>query len=346
MNNIIIFLLLITLSLSKPHFGANFFTNNKNRNNRGNGFNNNFNNNNFENLFIGEGQIKNIKKTETQEDQFKNIPFAYMRAPVPQKKEEEQEASYEQQLLSDKNSNDFTLPQKFAPTKYSRKPHKLFEKKMRPFLKFDKEPFNPYGPNSKFKFLGQREKFIPLVPKINFNNNDLTPEQIQKKILPITEELKNLADTPEQKIPPQQFDRFYEILNGYPDLEPIYEQIQNLNNVPLNQINDDYINDSVNKINELKNDISDNIKESNEKNEETNENIIKSVVNELKKLIDDETVDKNQVLKIYENIIQIVNNEILNHLIKSYEKINNVEGDYVPISYIEETINDINSNIK
>ena len=71
MKNIIIFLLLITLSLSKPHFGANFFTNNKNRNNRGNGFNNNFNNNNFENLFIGEGQIKNIKKTETQEDQFK-----------------------------------------------------------------------------------------------------------------------------------------------------------------------------------------------------------------------------------------------------------------------------------
>ena len=344
MKNIIIFLLLLTLSLSKPHFNSNFQNNNY-RNNNGNGFRNNYNNNN-NNFFIGGEEIK--KKTETQEEPNKRIPSSYMRKPLPQENDiqQENEASYEQQLLSDKNSNDFTLPQKFAPTKYSRKPHKLFEKKMRPFLKFDKEPFNPYGPNSKFKFLGQREKFIPLVPKINFNNNDLTPEQIQKKILPITEELKNLADTPEQKIPPQQFDRFYEILNGYPDLEPIYEQIQNLNNVPLNQINDDYINDSVNKINELKNDISDNIKESNEKNEETNENIIKSVVNELKKLIDDETVDKNQVLKIYENIIQIVNNEILNHLIKSYEKINNVEGDYIPISYIEETINDINSNIK
>ena len=377
MKNIIISLLLLTLSLSKPHFGANFLTNNKNRNNGGNIFSsNNFENvfiregqiknkkitetqedpfknknnggniyssNNFENVFIGEGQIKNIKVTETQEEPFKNIPFTYIQ--VPQKKEE-QEVSYEQQLLSNNNSNDdFTVPQKFESTKYSSKPHKLYEKNMRPFLKFDQEPFNPYGPNSKFKFLGQKEKFIPLIPNINFNNNDLSPEQIQKKILPITEELKNLADTPEQKIPPQQFDRFYEILNGYPDLEPIYEQIQNLNNFPLNQINDDYINDSVNKINELKNEISDNIKESNEKNKETNENIIKSIVKELNKLIDNEIVDKNEVLKNYENIIQIVNNEILHHLIKSYEKINNVEGDYVPISYIEETINDINSEI-
>jgi hypothetical protein len=111
-------------------------------------------------------------------------------------------------------------------------------------------------------------------------------------------------------------------------------------------MNEDYINESVNKINELKNEISDNIKESNENKEETNENIVKSVIDELNKIIDNEIVDKNQILKNYENIIQIVNNDILENIVKSYEKINNVEGNYVPISYVQETINDLSLNMK
>ena len=340
MKNIIIFLLLLTLSLSRPHFNSNFQNNNY-RNNNGNGFRNNFNNfnNNNNNFFIGGEEIKNTK-TETQEEPNKRIPSSYMRKPLPQENEYQQvdEASYEQQLLST------TIPQKFGPTKYGNKPHKLHEKRMGPKLKFQNEPFNPYGPKS--KFFGRREKFIPLIPKIDFENNYLSPEQVQNKIFPITEELKNLADTPEQKIPPQQFDRFYEILNKYPDLEPISQQIQNLNKVPLNQMNEEYISDSVKKINELKNDISDKIKESNEKNEETNENIVKSVVDELNKIIDNEIVDKNQILKNYENIIQIVNNDILENIVKSYEKINNVDGDYVPISLVQETINELSLNIK
>ena len=341
MKNIIIFLLLLTLSLSKPHFNANFFKNNNNRNNNRNGFGNNFNdNNNNNNFFIGGEEIKNTK-TETQEEPNKRIPSSFIRNPARLENEvqQEKEASNEQQLLSN------TVPQKFEPTKYSRKPHKLHEKNIRPKLKFNNEPFNPYGPNSKNKFFGRREKFIPIIPKINFEK-DLSPEQVQNKIFPITEELKNLADTPEQKVPPQQFDRFYEILNEFPDLEPIYEQIQNLNNIPLNQMNEDYINESVNKINELKNEISDSIKESNENKEETNENIVKSVIDELNKIIDNEIVDKNQILKNYENIIQIVNNDILNYVVKSYEKINNVEGNYVPISYVQETINDLSLNMK
>ena len=341
MKNIIIFLLLLTLSLSKPHFNANFFKNNNNRNNNRNGFGNNFNdnNNNNNNFFIGGEEIKNTK-TETQEEPNKRIPSSYIRKPLPQENEYQQvdEASYEQQLLST------TIPQKFGPTKYGNKPHKLHEKRMGPKLKFQNEPFNPYGPKS--KFFGRREKFIPLIPKIDFENNYLSPEQVQNKIFPITEELKNLADTPEQKVPPQQFDRFYEILNEFPDLEPIYEQIQNLNNIPLNQMNEDYINESVNKINELKNEISDSIKESNENKEETNENIVKSVIDELNKIIDNEIVDKNQILKNYENIIQIVNNDILENIVKSYEKINNVEGDYVPITLVQETINELSLNIK
>ena len=342
MKNIIIFLLLLTLSLSKPHFNANFFKNNNNRNNNRNGFGNNFNdnNNNNNNFFIGGEEIKNTK-TETQEEPNKRIPSSFLRNPARLENEvqQEKEASNEQQLLSN------TVPQKFEPTKYSRKPHKLHEKNIRPKLKFNNEPFNPYGPNLKNKFFGRREKFIPIIPKINFEK-DLSPEQVQNKIFPITEELKNLADTPEQKVPPQQFDRFYEILNEFPDLEPIYEQIQNLNNIPLNQMNEDYINESVNKINELKNEISDSIKESNENKEETNENIVKSVIDELNKIIDNEIVDKNQILKNYENIIQIVNNDILNYVVKSYEKINNVEGNYVPISYVQETINDLSLNMK
>ena len=342
MKNIIIFLLLLTLSLSKPHFNANFFKNNNNRNNNRNGFGNNFNdnNNNNNNFFIGGEEIKNTK-TETQEEPNKRIPSSFLRNPARLENEvqQEKEASNEQQLLST------TVPQKFEPTKYSSKPHKLHEKNIRPKLKFNNEPFNPYGPNLKNKFFGRREKFIPIIPKINFEK-DLSPEQVQNKIFPITEELKNLADTPEQKVPPQQFDRFYEILNEFPDLEPIYEQIQNLNNIPLNQMNEDYINESVNKINELKNEISDNIKESNENKEETNENIVKSVIDELNKIIDNEIVDKNQILKNYENIIQIVNNDILNYVVKSYEKINNVEGNYVPISYVQETINDLSLNMK
>ena len=342
MKNIIIFLLLLTLSLSKPHFNANFFKNNNNRNNNRNGFGNNFNdnNNNNNNFFIGGEEIKNTK-TETQEEPNKRIPSSFIRNPARLENEvqQEKEASNEQQLLST------TVPAKFGPTKYSNKPHKLHEKRMGPKLKYKNEPFNPYGPNSKNKFFGRREKFIPIIPKINFEK-DLSPEQVQNKIFPITEELKNLADTPEQKVPPQQFDRFYEILNEFPDLEPIYEQIQNLNNIPLNQMNEDYINESVNKINELKNEISDNIKESNENKEETNENIVKSVIDELNKIIDNEIVDKNQILKNYENIIQIVNNDILNYVVKSYEKINNVEGNYVPISYVQETINDLSLNMK
>ena len=142
MKNIIIFLLLLTLSLSKPHFNSNFQNNNY-RNNNGNGFRNNYNNNN-NNFFIGGEEIK--KKTETQEEPNKRIPSSYMRKPLPQENDiqQENEASYEQQLLST------TIPQKFGPTKYGNKPHKLHEKRMGPKLKFQNEPFNPYGPKSKF----------------------------------------------------------------------------------------------------------------------------------------------------------------------------------------------------
>ena len=350
MKNIII-LLLLTFSLSRPNYRNNFID----KNNRINGFNNNFNNNlnnnnnNNHNYFVGGENMIKIKSTETQETQEEpslNIP---RRRPtkmgmLPKEKEIQQE----QQLLDDDAQKDIMVPQKFISKRYGPRPHRLHQPIRRSIINFDNEPFNPYTHNTKnLKFLSPRKNnFVPKFPQLNFNNDDLSPEQVEKRIEPITDELKYFANSPEHEIPPSEYGRFYQILNGYPDLEPIYEQLTKLERVPLNQINEDYINDAIDKINDKKDEINYEIKERNEQNEETNENIIKAVVNELKKLVDNEVVKKKDILDYFENIIKTINNDILKYLSKGYEQINNVNGDFVPLSIIEETINDLNSKIK
>ena len=359
MKNIII-LLLITLSISNPYYKNDFIANNHkgftgfSNNFKNNPNNNNDNNNNNNNIFVGGGNMVKIKRTETQEEPLLNVPRNTPRRPLikmavaPKEKEIQQvQEVTEQQLLDDTAKNEIVVPQKFNSRRYSPRPHKLHEPNRRPIINFDNEPFNPYGYKSNNKFLSPRKNnFVPNFPKINFDNDELAPEEVEKKVAPITDELKYFANSPEHEIPPYEFDRFYQILNGYPDLEPIFEQLTKLERVHLNQINEIFINDAIDKINDRKDEIRDDIKERNEENQETNEKIIEAVVKELKKLVDDEVVKKKDVLDHFENIIKTLNNDILKYLSLGYERINNVNGDFVPLSIIEETINDLNSKIK